>query len=357
MPNIFLRFISLLIFIILFACGKPNYDSSKYDIKIFNRSSIPEVVELNGENLSFDGLIDPWKIILLDTLLLVSDRYPDDRIYLLDPFQKRIIKKFGKPGHGPGEIDYINFITLGVDDESFWAYSANNKLFSKFFINDNQTDLASLQIRQTEKLFITKELVWSSDTTFMTTRTDHKEKFVEYHVNGDTIRSYGTWEGMVDRVDIPMNVLASLHQGLLKSSKDRSTFMFACIARDMIEILDKKTGKIISIRGPDNEIPPFTVDYSPGYPMLNLEYDTRYCYLDSYYGDQYIYALFSGRRISEVKQSGKYCNEVFVFDKQGNIKKQYKLDYSVRAFCVDEKNRKLYAVSYDKEPNIIEFTL
>jgi hypothetical protein len=42
-------------------------------------------------------------------------------------------------------------------------------------------------------------------------------------------------------------------------------------------------------------------------------------------------------------------------DYKGNILSQYQVDFPLLSFTVDEKNKIIYAVTLDEEPNIVEF--
>lgn len=191
----------------------------------------------------------------------------------------------------------------------------------------------------------------------MTTRTNGEEKFVEYNTDGKVVNAYGTWRGMIGNDDTPASIISSLHQGTLSSSPDHSVFLMTCIQRDLIELFDRKTQKIISIRGPENKTPNFSIDYTPGYPMPVVDKNRQLYYTSGFFGKDYIYVLYCGKFTSELMKSGDYNRKIFVFDLSGNVKAMFELDHSLYNFTVDEQDKKIYGVTYDQDPNIVEFDL
>ncbi len=236
----------------------------------------------------------------------------------------------------------------------FWVYDSEQKIFSKYDVF--KTDkLAVNQIKQSEGLFLAVDMVWSSDTTLMTRRADENEKFVEYHIDGSILNTYGTWDSMIEEKDIPYNVISAVHQGPLKSSPDYSKFVIAGVARDFIEILDKNSGDIISVRGPLSEIPEFIINHSAGYPMAQFNMSKRYTfYVDLYLEKEFIYTLYFGDK-SEKLLGGELAKTILVFDYSGSIIRSYELDHSLIAFSVDEDGRRIFGITYDADPNIVVF--
>lgn len=139
------------------------------------------------------------------------------------------------------------------------------------------------------------------------------------------------------------------------ASPDKSKFILAGTARDYIDVLDKASGKILSIRGPVDEIPEFEVDYSQGYPMAAVLSD-RVSYFSSFAGKSLIYALYIGKDYKYISDSDK-LNRMFVFDYQGNIVNHYALDYPLTGFTVNEERGIIYGLTIGQEPNVVAFNL
>jgi hypothetical protein len=154
----------------------------------------------------------------------------------------------------------------------------------------------------------------------------------------------------------PPNVIKSVHQGNSSISPDYKKYVQVGLLRDYIEILDVASGRITSIRGPEQTIPDFEVDYSAGYPMAQLTDRSRpYFYTFAVAGEEFIYALYFGKSVDLFFQDGELSREIFVFDYAGNLVKTYTLDHALFSLAVDEKNKRFFGISSDKDPNVVIF--
>jgi hypothetical protein len=256
-------------------------------------------------------------------------------------------------GLGPGEITIVHRFQKDREKGNFWVYDAEQKRYAKYNLSSNST-LSEIHFRQTENLFLAIEMVWSSDSTWMTNRADKEEKFVEFNTKGEIIQTFGSWEGMLDVKDVPYSVVSYIHQGVLAADPERKRFVKVGVARDYIEILEKETGKIISVRGPEQFVPEFEVHYSGGYPFPILPGNTPTFYTSCEPRSKFIFTKYFGKD-SQLYNEGIMDNRILVFDYEGNIIRGFDLDHYLLSFTVDEENRIIYGITYDAEPNIVEF--
>lgn len=235
----------------------------------------------------------------------------------------------------------------------FWAYDAEQKRLAKYNIYAD-SPLSEDIINQTDDFFLAVEMAWSSDSTLMTERTDKDEKFVEYNLKGEVVRTFGSWREMYQVKDVPVSVISSIHNGHLRSNPEKSKFVKVGLQRDYIEILDRNTGNIISIRGPVQFMPEFKVDYSLGYPMPVTSAEDPQFYISPSAKSRFFYTLYSGKTMRQIIEDQSY-KRVFVFDYEGELKQAFELDFPLLSFTVDEENRKFYGITYDAEPNVVVF--
>lgn len=227
------------------------------------------------------------------------------------------------------------------------------KQFAGYKIDQDKSQ-SYRQFKQPEKLLPAIELVDASDTTFMTRLGVGDDMFVEFSATQDTINKYGKWKWLIDN-DHHDYFNTKLLQGRLNSSKDKNWFAISGIAKDYIELLDKKTGKIVSIRGPLNENPEYSIEVVSGHsmPIFNNKLKTKYP--QTFLGEKSIFALFFGKPNFEVF-GNKYAQiNIFEFDFEGNPINNFVINFPVLSFTVNEDLRKIYGISLDNEPNIIEF--
>ena len=340
-------------FIIIQACNKhkhPDY----YTLKTFSFEDAPFSKKLTGHKLDIEGIVYPRRILNLKKYLVVSEHKADTSIHIIDKEKMEVINKVGVIGRGPGEIGFPWNLYPAEKADEFWVYSLSKKM-SK--LNATSKDPFVVQnIDLTNEMRLSSGFVFSSDSTSLQTLVDGNSKFVEFDNSGNRINSYDTWGHMEDK-DLPPNIVSSLYSGMLNVSPNKQYYTQACIKVDVLEILDKATGLVTSIRGPIHHRPYFKVDNSPGYPMLVIPNASDiYNYANTVMTEDKIYALFSGARFNQVnKTREKYCNDIFVFDYEGNVKGHYTLDKTISYLAVDEKNSKFYGLSFDNDPNVVVF--
>lgn len=332
-----------------------NESDIKYRVVTFSDEDVPVRIPLVGRKYSFKEIFVPESILLVDGMLVIGDRYDKSMIHLIDVANNRYVRKYGKLGEGPGEMGPVSNLLLGSSPGSFWVYSGNVKRLSEFNVNDTSV-LASHQILQQGDFYQAFEMAWSSDSTLMTIRTDGEEKFVEFNLDGKVINAFGSWSGMIDD-EAPYSIIISLHQGSLVSSPEKSLFLKTCAQRDLIEIFNRDSGEIISVRGPENKVPRFTIDFSAGYAMPVMGKNFQLFYANGFIGSEFIYCLYSGQFTEDLAKWGDYNKKIYVFSQRGGVKAVLELDHSLYNFTIDEKRSKIYGVTYDKDPNIVEYNL
>jgi hypothetical protein len=330
-------------------------ESELYRIKQLSVKDLPQARNIKGVKMELPEIVHPRRILSLKDFLLVSETRADTLIHVVKKPEIEYEGKIGVFGSGPGEIQSPWSLLEDEDENAFWAQQLSSKTLTKFnLVSGSERPVE--YYRQEGDMFLAVNLVWSSDSTLIGTRADGWDKFIEYTRDGKIVNTYGTWKDMLDQ-DVPSNVVASIHQGRVLASPDRSKILLACLDRDLVEILDRKTSRILSIRGPIHHTPEFSIDYSPGYPMAALDLKTvRYCYVSAVFGKQRIYLLFSGHSHQEVDvMKNKFCEQIFVMDFEGNITDHLMLDTSIKEFTVDEHEGKIYGLTIDRDPSIIVF--
>ncbi len=349
MNKIFLGFTVLFFFS---TCAEKK-ENTLYEIKRFSDEDIPITKHLIGEKIKVKGMVYPRVILNLQDYLVVGEHRADTMLHVIEKKSMEIINKVGVLGRGPGEIGISRHLFSTDSANEFWVYQAEVKKVDRFTIPIGHV-FSEETIPLRDKLTYTANFAFSSDSTYMTILVDGNEKFVEFNKNGEIINTYDTWDHMLDG-DLPYNVISSIHQGMLNVSRDNQYYTLASIGLDRIEVLNRNTGKVTSIRGPINHIPKFTVDYSPGYPMPLLDDKTAiYTYLNTVSGKTSFYALFSGVASIEVNRGAdKFCNTIMVFDYEGNVEARYILDTSLCYMALDEDARKIYGLTFNGDEIVV----
>ncbi|MEX2566806.1 MAG: BF3164 family lipoprotein [Cyclobacteriaceae bacterium] len=340
-------------------CGEPA--STSKNVKSFSKESIPESIALLGKKYYFDQLKMPLNLIIKDRYLIVGEsrRIPSEfsPVHVIDHRTMEYKMAKGMIGFGPGEISDAWILDPGSEEETFWVYSAMEKRFSEFNLNDTLA-LSHNQIKQSGDFFMAVLMTWASDSTVMCRLANDEHQFVEFHIDGTRVREFGLWKDMLVRKDLNDFMMAQLHKGWFKGDLRNNIFVSAGIYRDRLDILNKSSGEILTINGPENKIPEFKIVSGQGQsPGLIVDINEPYAYKDIYIGDKFLYGLYCGRTVKQMREGNETATEIYVFDKQGNIQYEFKLDQSISSLAVDEISRKLFGISTDEDPGIIMFDM
>ncbi|WP_209332922.1 BF3164 family lipoprotein [Lunatimonas salinarum] len=301
-------------------------------------------------------MLNPNAILWTGKYLVVGERKAlDYHLHFVDPEREILIKTMGKDGMGPGEIVAAYQLQRGKSVNEWWVYDHSQKLMALFDL-ETTGELYRKAFRQPQNMYLAIDMRWSSDYSIMCQLADGDDKFVLYDTLGNQLSTFGKWSHMLENRELPPNVIKSVHQGNSSISPDYKKYVQVGLLRDYIEILDVSSGTITSIRGPEQTMPDFEVDYSAGYPMAKLTDRSRpYYYTSVVAEEEYIYALYFGKSVDLFFQEGELSREIFVFDYEGNLVKTYTLDHALFSLAVDEENKRFFGISSDKDPNVVIF--
>lgn len=353
--------ISLICTFAFFACT--NLKESGNNI-YFTEKDLPAPFQLNGVKYNIPEILNPRGLMLKDKYAIVFERKNIDnkKFHVIDLKSGKYLHSKGKDGMGPGEVTVITQIEDAREPGMVWAYDPEMRIFSKFDLSDSSL-LATEQFKSPETTYFLTEVTWTSDYSILGNTVDGWTKYLHLSIEGDTLAMFGNWNDMIQDRELPRgikpdeldaNFVSYLFQGVLKSSIEGQKAIKVGIGIDYIDIIDLNKQSIISIYGPSQEIQDFRIGHWDGFQIPDFGKNTTTRYLDVYPATNTFFVLFFGKQYHQLAES-ENMNRIFEFDYEGNILNQYQLDYPVYGISVDEKNRAIYAVTVDREPNLVRF--
>ncbi|WPR75490.1 BF3164 family lipoprotein [Algoriphagus sp. NG3] len=347
----------------LFSACEPKFSEGDGAI-YFTEEDLPPPIELIGKKYNIPEIINPRGLMLKNGLAVVVERKNeyDDKFHVIELESGRYIRSKGIHGLGPGEITVISQIEDAGEENKVWAYDPEVRKFSKYNLSDS-SKLAEEEFRSPETEFFITRATWAKDQTLLATLVHGWTKYLHLTTSGDTLTTFGNWKDMIKGRELPnnykeddldANLVSTVFQGTLKGNPGKKYFVNAGMVADFIEIIDLDNRSSKLIYGPRHELPEFKISYSMGYQMADFGWSSTSRYMDVYPGDKSIFVLFNGKTYQELSDPDN-LNRIFEFDYEGNILNHYQLDYPVSGIEVDEKNRAIYAVTVDREPNLARF--
>ncbi|MDF2156444.1 BF3164 family lipoprotein [Algoriphagus sp. CAU 1675] len=319
-----------------------------------------EITQLESKKVYFKELINPEKVRYKKGKLVVSESprvSPElPLIHVIDADNMIYMFSQGKNGFGPGEISDATGFDFGSNDSTFWVYSAIEKRISEFSLFE-QSELAMHQIKQPVNFFKAYSCLYLTDSTFLGMFVDSPYRLIEFGLNDDFEKGYGSQENFTERTDLDNFNLSQINDGWFNSNSDKTVFAIASIYYDKIDLFDARTKEFKTIYGPDPEVFDFELHYDESGPSVIWSRDIPYQYRDIEITKDRIYALFGGISGPEIKKTSEIARTLRVYDFDGNLLEHYLLDRSLRSIALDIENKKIYGITTDSDPGIAVFTI
>ncbi len=358
-----------LISLSIFSCSQQNsYEKvlknagqewSEYHVR-FTDASFDENYQLEAESFGLSNLIGSnTDIILFDSLLVVANRGDSSMVSAIDLKNKKLHANYGVWGNGPGEI-YTSSYSLSRksnDHHTVWSFDPTLGRMTSFDLSKKQRQ-SSNQINVFEDGTTKIKLIWKDSLSFVGLDFNGEGRFGEYDSKGRPVKYFGEYQSD-GYENYPKAVLAQLNQGFLKSNSENSVFLKTCLNLDRVEILNYEKSALYQFNGPDQITPTFgQVEDPQGNAVLTLDrMKNYYTYTDAYVAKDRVYLLYSGKQWNGSPIGKLNCDVMYVFDMEGRPLHKLEFSEEILNFTINEKERRIYAISANEGNGIITFDL
>ncbi|WP_181452600.1 BF3164 family lipoprotein [Algoriphagus aquaeductus] len=320
---------------------------------------------MKGHKYSFPKILNPRGITIIGSKAVVFERKntSDDKFHIIDLQEEAYLRSKGIDGMGPGEITVITQLEALQDPRKILTYDPELNVFSVFDLSDSSR-LAERQFRAPATAFFITDAAFTSDTSFIAHVVDGWTKYLHLTISGDTLSTFGNWKNMIKGRELPngykeeeldANLVSNVFQGPLRVNNSRTYAVKAGLKVDYIDIVRLSDQSITTIIGPESTIQDFRIGNSGGYQMPTFPLETSTTrYRDVFAGENSLFVLFSGKSYTAISEMTN-LNRIFEFDYSGKPLAQYQLDFPLFGFAVDERNRRIYGVTTDEQPNLVRF--
>jgi hypothetical protein len=262
---------------------------------------------------------------------------------------------FGSKGQGPNEfldpysLQRIGNNVLGVND-------VRSRMYCEFSIPPKGEEIKIDKRVKFDVLFSPRAiktafnqyvlLVGAGESMFLLADSTGKtvDTFFEYpYRNTDERERYSN------------RVRFFAYQGSLAANPSRTRFAYSANNGDIIHFYNIENNNIRLIAKIENEYPLYGDRNIPGQVGVALGTESLKGHLGLYATEQFVYALFSGKKVGEPKHNE--ATTLRVFDWNGNLSKEYELDVPSRHLCVSDDDSKLWAIALDPDILLVYFDL
>lgn len=166
-------------------------------------------------------------------------------------------------------------------------------------------------------------------------------------VNGEITQTYFEFPD-INNKNLTSNQKYGLYQGNIIINNDMNKIVYTSARCDLIKIFSIQKDFLEEVMTQYTYLPKFSDD---GSSYLTLLPDNLNGYISVSVTDKYIYALFSGRSELLYKDQHYFGDIVHIFDWDGELIKQIKLDKDAWQIYVNDKSKKIYTIHFEHNNN------
>jgi hypothetical protein len=333
---------------IAFSCRNETYKGA---ITI-NNEDFGEEIYLAGEQVDFDEpLMKPVRMLLIDSIFLFYNMNMDP---LIHRYNLNTLQNTGECiSFGGGPDDLMNICSMQIRDSTIWLTDRQKRLCLNFRLSDicYKDTFQSLNRISTIDPF---NDVWIfPDHRVLTIGFNQDiKRFSSYSPEGTLIQTKGDYPSFGMELTDLEKVEGFTAQMAVNYPANR-IYVFN-LATDLLEIYDLEGKLIKQVHGPDHFFP--VVQEKRNDEMirvtsqLNVSRDAFGCPV--IVNDE-IFVLYAGTYFT--KESHGLKEQLFVYDREGNPLRRYKLSEKIFRIVIDAGNRLIYGISDNPEFHLVRF--
>jgi hypothetical protein len=347
-----MKIILFLALVGLFSCSQKNI--SEDSVEYFTLSSFPVSKNIESKKYSYPEILTPHILTIKNGKVVLASISGENLIHIIDQKTMEYLVGKGNPGEGPDEIMNVWEFDMGFNENTIWAYSNTGKSFNEFDLSDSSKSVVS-KIRQSGDWIQGMSMNWVKRNEIISYMNFSENKFIVFDSLGKQISKVGPWSTTAKISDESKFVLSALNQGSKSINREKLKLVLAKVKFDEFEIFDLNDQTVKVLKGPINEEFNYTIQADGNVNVAIADENSVYGYNNSYITENYIFLVFIGKTRQQLVESKETSRDIFQFDLEGNPIAHFKTNVSIRSIAVDEKEKKIYAITEDREPGIAVF--
>ena len=316
-------------------------------------------IQLQGQALETgDSLGMPYALIVGQNYVLVADVMGEPILNIFDRQHGGWVASGGKFGEGPREFGGLRDIIRIPGRDAAWVFDFAGR---------------SIQFVDMDSLVLNRSLsdrrllldggpgdpyspVWTADSTIVSSGTYGSNHFAVFAADGSFLNTAGPAPPGDEEMS-PL-IRRRVYSSVLRASPNGKKIVAAYDRSDRLEIYEGTELRHV-VRGPDFFEPAFTVRVSAnGYVWPDYSEDEyRYGYEDVTVTDHLIFALYSGKTLTESPTGEDNGSYIIVFTWDGQPILVLQVGNGPQRIAVSEDGRDLYVAYWLPTPLIKRYSM
>ncbi len=311
--------------------------------------------ELRGGTLTESELFGiPYDLAVVDRYLVVTDVASDATLHIIRRADGRRMSSLGRRGRGPGEFVGAWSIDPSLEsDRAFWVFDLSLRRLTHLDL-ELADPLADERLITFHGPATLTGPVWIDSATVASLGFHTRGRLELYGKDGKLEATIGEFEDGDSDVALYARQYAS--QATLVAHPSRT--MLAAVPRYASDVeIFRLTPAIETViaPGPVHVSPDLGPTLEAGGTGFVMAKDGRFGYIDGSASADFIFALFSGRRVEE--DAANFGQFVHVFDWQGRVRTILELESDAIAIATDVTATTLYVLRHEPRPAIDAYRL
>lgn len=339
-------FLYWLIVLLLISCTK-TIDNP---IEHFAKSSVEKIKHSKIIYLEDFGVLKPVDAIYINSDYIIWDDRNENMFNIIDMFSKKTISGVNK-GNGPQDI--ISPSSFQSKNDEILIYDISQKKISKI---DILSDTA-LTLKEVQRINFDKRIFMINciDSNFVATGIFEDYWLANINTKNEIISkvSFPLFE---ETKSIPKMQLSMLYiSTFIKNSPDNKKIVAATQKHGLLYFFnytnehELKEYKQLKYYAPKFEI------LERGNIAFSKDNKIGFCAVDC--DNDFVYTLYSGKTFNSDGILNYHCDNLLIYDWEGNPLKHYILDIPLYSMKYNKEQNTIYGIAYNPEGVLIEYKL
>lgn len=340
------KLLPVAIIISLFSCKEKD---DKIDTILKNAT------EVSCKILPTDFMLGtPYQIKLINNTLIVADHLDDNSIFLYDYANNKLLGRMLRRGQGPNEVMAPLLLGVSRGENLISVFQRQTGKYTEHrpdeLLNNNPVPAKTLQFEHTDRLI-------KGGNGYISEGEYSEGSINLLDINGNHINTENVYPQYINELEDNSSKYI-YGQGVISYNEKENIFIFASFY----------TGEVLFYKVIGSQFEWIkSHDYSINSTLKNrIRNDSQHAHIQQtdieYFSDicsstESIYILYSGVSMKDKRSVG--YSHILKFSPQGEFLNCYKTDMKITCFCVDNEDRKIYAIglSEDFEYHIVQIEI